>query len=87
MGIMAADSVSDIKSHATQRGYHCGNTVLNVRSHTVDTHLTQKLLVLLATLYDTWQQIGSPVPCTHYSLQLWSYSSCRNYIFCAVVLK
>ena len=41
-GIMAADSVSDIKSHATQRGCHCGNTVLNVCSLTVDTQVTQK---------------------------------------------
>ena len=39
---MAADSVSDIKSHTTQRGCHCGNKVLNVRSQTVDTQVTQK---------------------------------------------
>jgi len=39
---MAAGSVSDIKSYATQRGCHCGNTVLNVRSQTVDTQVTQK---------------------------------------------
>jgi len=39
---MAADSVSDVESHATQRGCHCGNIVLNVHSQTVDTQVTQK---------------------------------------------
>jgi len=39
---MAADSASGIKSRATQRGCHCGNTVLNVRSQTVDTQVTQE---------------------------------------------